>query len=759
MIEGKPKKNPYRKPQVALFWIGLILITILFLAIPIVSAIELNPFATVKSVEKTPTTDMSNFIKEDFNSKYGVIRLSNTFLWIETDKVAEYSLTKNTEFCFINCEAEGKVTLYSDGILFNDVKFKTLTGLDTSIQNSEYLILTDIKDNYVDVPDTTKEVCVDNEIVKGTRNCHTEVLTYKKVNQPIETWEKYTGEELKAGDYRWKIKGKKEATQSVDFIPIRNNKEFSEWATWNSSFENKLTAWWTSSTGTGDYYEDIAYVYGITSINHTGYLEPGAPAPTWVASPFAGKYGISTTGGTGVKNTVSLVNSSGIMGDGLTVSMGCWVFPSEDKDYNAFMGGIGGGYFGIALNQLAMTFLDGAGRWTAGGSIPIATWSFAGLSIDNGELTFYTNGLANGTASSRFWTNAEQPFVLMHLPGEYSFNGNVSECFSYNRSLSATEWSDLYNDRNGIFPTLPLISHPITVKTTLISPVNYYNTSNQEITFTANATSSYANLTNMTLWIWDKDGNVYSQSDTNLTANGTYAQTTIIKTIASGMYNWTFRSCAVNNTGYKCNVDVNRTFNLTLTSPIVTLNIPINSYNTTNPSIVFNCSADDDLGVVNITLFLNNVIQQTNLNTTSSENLSLKKTIGLTSEGNYTWTCKATDNNNQVSWATANRTISFELFNLTKTSYIFNTSTYEYSNESYLVNITYNPAVSLNYATLVYNGISYSTTMYGGNGNARFYRQLDIPSLTSPQNRSFYWAFNYNYSTILTNGTRSSNLS
>lgn len=73
--------------------IFLLLILSIYL-IGTISAVELNPFATVKSVEKTPTQDMSDSIKTDFNSKYGVIRLSNTFFWFETDKVAEYSLTK-----------------------------------------------------------------------------------------------------------------------------------------------------------------------------------------------------------------------------------------------------------------------------------------------------------------------------------------------------------------------------------------------------------------------------------------------------------------------------------------------------------------------------------------------------------------------------------------------------------------------------------------------------------------------------------------
>src|SRR3972149_4086308 len=133
-----------------------ILLSSLFLSIFLISFVsaELNPFADTKTYYQEPTNDMSDFIKLDFNPDYGVITLNSNFLWIDTGKVIEYSLTKNTELCIVHCEAEGKVKLYADNVLFDDVQFKTLTGLDTSIESSEYLIFNSYQDNYVDVPDT-----------------------------------------------------------------------------------------------------------------------------------------------------------------------------------------------------------------------------------------------------------------------------------------------------------------------------------------------------------------------------------------------------------------------------------------------------------------------------------------------------------------------------------------------------------------------------------------------------------------------------
>ena len=223
----------------------ILLLTPIFFVSILVSAPDTGTSDLTTTQSKVTTAQMSNYVKEDFNSKYGVITLTNKF----SDKIAEYSLTKNTEYCIINCEAEGRVTLYSDGVLFDEVKFITLKGADTSIKSSEYLLFDGYTDNFVIVPDTYKDVCViDNTNATGIKICNQEVNTTKLVNQPIENWIKYDGSVLRAGDYRWKIKGVKDKSQSVDFIPIREKAEFTEWATWTSGMNVGLVAYYDFET-------------------------------------------------------------------------------------------------------------------------------------------------------------------------------------------------------------------------------------------------------------------------------------------------------------------------------------------------------------------------------------------------------------------------------------------------------------------------------------------------------------------------------
>ncbi|NMA05293.1 MAG: DUF2341 domain-containing protein, partial [Acholeplasmataceae bacterium] len=234
-----------------------------------VSALELNPFANSKTFVPELKEDMSDFLKEDFNSKYGVIQLSKTMLWFETDRIAEYSLTENTDQCLINCESKGKAVLYTDGKLFDNKYFLNKKGVEVEIDSQYY-----IKENetyYEDVPQY-KEVC---SFVETTSNntlkepilkepisqevCTQEVVGYDKVEKTREVWNEYNFETLKAGEYEWKIIGSKDISQSVDFIPVAHGKRLNEWAWWNNDWEFKRLINLTANVGNFSYLYEVPY--------------------------------------------------------------------------------------------------------------------------------------------------------------------------------------------------------------------------------------------------------------------------------------------------------------------------------------------------------------------------------------------------------------------------------------------------------------------------------------------------------------------
>jgi len=86
-------------------------------------------------------------------------------------------------------------------------------------------------------------------------------------------------------------------------------------------------------------------------------------------------------------------------------------------------------------------------------------------------------------------------------------------------------------------------------------------------------------------------------------------------------------------------------------SPTATLNTPVDTTNLTTSSVDFNCSAYDDVNLVNVSLMIDGVVDQTNTSGINNTNYIFTKT-GLTN-GNYNWSCQAYDNNSQSTTPTA----------------------------------------------------------------------------------------------------------
>jgi len=90
-------------------------------------------------------------------------------------------------------------------------------------------------------------------------------------------------------------------------------------------------------------------------------------------------------------------------------------------------------------------------------------------------------------------------------------------------------------------------------------------------------------------------------------------------------------------------------------SPIVSLNTPVEGYNSTG-SVTFNCSAVDS-GVLNITLFIDGVAVHTVTNSSASQNLTLQNTTVFSSDASKNWTCKGANTNGKNTTITRNFTI------------------------------------------------------------------------------------------------------
>jgi len=108
-----------------------------------------------------------------------------------------------------------------------------------------------------------------------------------------------------------------------------------------------------------------------------------------------------------------------------------------------------------------------------------------------------------------------------------------------------------------------------------------------------------------------------------------------IWSICSGIYEPSYPHLILEN--YQCSLSPDY--------PFVYLNSPVDYYNSTSSSIIFNCSAINEISVINLTLFINGIGNYTIYNSTEFENLSLQTTLSLP-DGDYNWSCLAYDNIN-----------------------------------------------------------------------------------------------------------------
>lgn len=122
--------------------------------------------------------------------------------------------------------------------------------------------------------------------------------------------------------------------------------------------------------------------------------------------------------------------------------------------------------------------------------------------------------------------------------------------------------------------------------------------------------------------------------------------------------------CAASTGGEYCRLD-NVQVNGTNSPPNATLNSPANGYvfNTTaqTVNVTFNCSATDDIGLKNISLYITNSTNQSfSLNrTTNISGTGNGTTWALNlSAGNYTWNCLAFDGTSLSDWGDANRSFT-----------------------------------------------------------------------------------------------------
>ncbi len=503
----------------------------------------------------------------------------------------------------------------------------------------------------------------------------------------------------------------------VEWIPNMFGVRINEWAVWTESLNTGLFWYHTFNESSGDLIDRVSGVYNGTLAGGVTQSSPGKIGTAYNFDAVNGKVTLPSQTTFWDKNfSFSLwINTSGFTG-------------TEDVVFYT-------GLRNIVLrintsNDFRFTMFDGTEHSVNIRNLILNDWVHLVITRDtfNG-LTIYSNGILNETDAfvGNGATEAFSPtYGTVKDLADRWYGGSIDEVGLWNRSLTSSEVTQLYNGGTG----LTYNPSPVIPELTLNSPVNNTNQITNSIVFNCSS-SSGANLLNLSLIIDEVINTTIfntTSSETNL-----YLQQNL--TFLDGDYNW---SCNSFNTLGNEGTSETRIFSIDSTIPIINTIFPTGniSYQALGENLTLNWTVSDS----NIDSCWYNY-DGTNTTVTCSANTTQ---FNVTSYTNLDLTFYANDTfGNENSNATTWHYTTFE------NSHIANTSTFETAQETFVINISADGDQSIT-ANLIYNETSYTGIKTGNNTEMLFTRTIQIPTIPNLENKTFYWNISYGSTEITT---------
>lgn len=540
------------------------------------------------------------------------------------DNLATYKLTYNTDQCIIDCYAEGIATLYTYGYLFTNLNFKDVRGKNTVIKSNNILIK--VNETYkIEVNDYGEEECKLN--VNGTLVC-TKPLIGSHIEQRGKwVWREYKGEILNAGNYTWKIEGKKNIWESVDWIGSSFGEDFTEWAWWDSNWRKKREIKIQDNAGSSinnytidltiSYDDDMNVDYSdIRFLNGSENTELGY----WIYFANASEARVRVR-----------------IEDNLIANKNLSIYMYYDNSGASTTSDIANAH---------IVGEDGAdfSEWTEIDSNSVITLDttdkrveFTNLPRTNTHSVRRTfSPLQNFSLTAVFDKTAQASGGHLHFGVADSNINYITQTSSGIYFISVGGSTNHYVRQwyNGVDDTTADTITDTELNNIRYVKLNKYGTNTNLTIFDDQArqtihdtalNTDYGNATeqfNRAIMITQND-----QAAPSATFSGWITNYTISKYIYPEP-TYTIGAEEIGN----------------LLS--VTLNSPINYYNSSVSDVTFNCSATDETGVLNLTLILDGSDNYTITNSTENVNLSLE-VVRSFNDGSYNWTCRASDGTGQ----------------------------------------------------------------------------------------------------------------
>jgi hypothetical protein len=524
----------------------------------------------------------------DIWETYKPIRVKNALGLGEV--LFEGAITKHTSTCYSDCESIMTIELTNPETLVKDIRFRKLIDEKwVDIDFKDYTIYMSNKDETYEK--TIWELqCWDAELENKTKytECDNIKIGTETITRPI--WKPITlNEQVEAGTYQVKIEGK------FDKFLWTKEQEIWDWQIYTAGEWMTSWAYWTVGLDTGllSYYKldnnnftDEVNDFDLTddsTTNTTGKLIDGREF-------------------TGSSSSLERVNTS-LIGT-VARSFNMWVYSDDTANYRDFLmygTEASNALFHWRQNNNGKIWIQNQGTsLEANVTIPQDTWVMVTATFDGTTARIYQNATLVGEANIPFNTGVTNGLYF----GSYKdtaewWDGKMDEIGIWNRSLTQEEITLLYNEGAG----LPFQEYESGISVTLNYPPADTQTGVMTTTFNCSATATNSNVTNISLWL--NSTGAWAENETK-TVTGISNSSVFTKTFVDGdTINWNCKACNSNGT---CNYAINnRTIHYAVSLLNTTLNSPINNFNSTDSTQVFNCStiADVNKTVMNISLWTN----------------------------------------------------------------------------------------------------------------------------------------------------------
>jgi len=551
---------------------------------------------------------------------------------------------------------------------------------------------------------------------KTGRNCleYSPIVIGSHLEPIYEYVDLDTTKDLEKGNYTLTLWTNVETGDHCDWVIDLYGVEIRQWAEWSDSLWVGAIRYYDLNDSSGDI---VDMMYGRNSI-----VTAGTPD-------------YSQTGklGTGIKyiesgetegHIIPAINNSGVqIGNDWTVSFWVSLDACNNNDIqgtavtDAFQLKWGAANDGPYIQVPAAEFV-GPGF----GCLADTFYLYIAMGNSSGTFIYINNTRYASNENTGDFADLNAPYAIggaadavdSLLNGDNVVNSIIDQYVIWNRSLSHSEISSLYNDGDGTVPqanTAPIVS--------LSEPANNTGLNDgSSVDFVCNATDNSI-VTELNLTI---NGVV------NETVTGAAASLGLLKNIsplADGNYNW---SCTATNGILST---TNGTFALTVdsTPPIISIAHPTTDITdglvtSTSRSIDLNWTSSDATSGLNTCWYFN---QTANVTVTCGTNATFTLPYGT-----YTHIVYANDSLDNE--ASDSITVTYDYAAL-ENSITFNTPTTQGGTEIFTLNLTSDGSESVT-ANFMYRNVSYASSKSGDNTDMVFSNTISNP--TSGTNE-FYW--------------------